>query len=270
MDEARSHLVGKLRSYVRDLVDPWTGVEAQWVDRVVVVDGVEVVERVPVHHRIEHASLLDQLRVPPSASVQGGGSGPGSRPPASLEAVSLLRVVVRDSERWACDVLGRGFVAGVAASLVDPVARTRVLLTQLARRGPVMDADDLEVLSRSVLRWWAAARNVTAWDSPPVKPHVPCPECGEWGRVEVRTGPFSAACRSCHAAWDSESVDVLGDAVAAFLRVHVEVMRGPDAVGAHVDRWARGPARAGAAEVRGPEVLLQGVRTEDVLGPVGG
>lgn len=243
--DLRSHLVGKVRSHVRDLVEPWTGVEVQVLG--------EPSRRVNV--RIEHPSLLVQLGAPPDAPSQGGSSGPGSRPPASLDGVSLLHEICRDAERWASDVLGRGFVAGVRAASGVVEHRAEVFLASLSRRAPVMELGEVSELADVVLRWWARARVATSWDVPPLRPHVPCPECGVWDQLRVVVEPTSAICRECGAAWDSSTIDDLGTGVERAL----ELLREPEVVAGFVDRGARGPGRAGPGVTPTSQLLLAGV-----------
>lgn len=242
LDEKKAHLVGKVRSNIADLIDPWTGVEYQEVD------GRQVARR------IEHPSLLDQLATPPTATTQGGSGGTASKPPASLDGVSLLDEITRDAERWARDVFGKGFVAGVRC-VPTSVPLVVVFLMQLGKRAAVMEDGELAEFSQVVLQWWAGARVATSWDVPPLKPHVPCPECGVWDKLRVVVMPTSAICRECGAAWDAETVYDLGAAVTTAL----EVMRGPDVVAAVIDRASRGTGRAGPFETPTSAAVLVGV-----------
>lgn len=115
-----------------------------------------------------------------------------------------------------------------------------------------------------VLAWWARARIVTAWDVVPLKPHVPCPECGEWDKVQVRTDPTVAVCRECNAVWDSETVFELGSAVV----VALELLAEPKVVADFIDRATRGSGRAGPILTPASADVLVGVGRDKEWLPV--
>lgn len=248
VDPRRSHLVGKIRTHVKDLIEPWTGIEYQQVG-----DRQEP-------RRIDHPSLLVQLATQrATATSRGGSSSTASKPPSSLDGVSLLGEIERGAERWAQDVLGKAFVAGVRC-VPTSVPLVEVFLTQLAKRAPVMDTGELAEFADVVLRWWATARVATSWEATPIRPHVPCPECGVWDKLRIVTGPTSAICRGCDAAWDSETVYDLGAAVMTAL----ELLRGPDVVATFVDRGPRGAGRAGPFLTPTSAEALSGVGPEKI------
>ena len=61
------------------------------------------------------------------------------------------------------------------------------------------------------MHWWAHARILGTWDSPPMKPYVRCTACGRLGTLQVVSSPLAVACLSCGAAWDSMTIDELGE-----------------------------------------------------------
>lgn len=255
-DVRRENAVFRVRLRVDELTRPWW----ERVSQVVVTeDGREEVAVAST----EHAALLEQLAAESVGRTAGVRSSASSRPPASLDAVSLLGVIRREVVTLARSVYGKGFVSGVEVAVGgDPGRRTVVLLRDMARRAPVLQPDVLAFLDESVLAWWGRARVATTLDAPALQPHVPCPVCDRWDTLRLRLDPTMAVCRECGSVWDESTVGLLGRHVAMML---VLATQQRDDVAAVVDRGKlRGPGRAGATSAV-EQSLLVGVRTDEVL-----
>src|SRR3546814_9920088 len=95
---------------------------------------------------------------------------------------------------------------------------TATNLRAIAGRAQDLDPDHLATLDGDVLRWWGQARVVTTWDSPPLKPHVPCMACDKRGGLRVRVDRMVAVCMDCGATWDATTIGILGSQIG---RAHV-------------------------------------------------
>lgn len=76
---------------------------------------------------------------------------------------------------------------------------------------PDLDRTSLLDVDAAVTRWWAHARVVTTWETPPMRPYVPCPSCRVKGRLRVVDQPLAVICLECAGAWDGLTVDQLGE-----------------------------------------------------------
>lgn len=234
-DLARENAVDRVRRRIGELVEPWV---------TTVVQGSGEQARAV---RIEHPCLIDQLHAGGAPSTAGVSGGPGSRPPASLEAASLLREIDGEVLEWGRALTSAAFLAGLQVGAGSTRRRTLALLGVLARRAPVLPEDTLDALDHVALRWWGRARVATSWDREPIKMMIPCGECQAVGKVRVRLDPLVAVCLECHAAWDDRTIGALGQQVHILTRVGQE----PDLVAAVVDR-GRGRGWAGANLTRSP------------------
>lgn len=202
---ARQILVGRIHDRIDELTQPSTTLETQWRT----VPPWLWLRRMP--HVVQHASLLDQLRVGvPSSTAGVSGSAPGSKPPASITALSELSSITTEARRW----VEYGFGLSTVSVEVD-------LLTLRARAATIDHHDDLKELDHCVTRWWAHARVATTWDTPPLRPYVPCPAegCGLRGGLRVTSDPLAAVCLECDSAWDATTIDQLGAHVRMMLEV---------------------------------------------------
>lgn len=200
---AQQVLLARIHERVHDLLEPSTTRTEQWLLK----PPWRMLRSYP--HVVEHPSLIDQLRgcFPEGSSGESTGR-PGSRPPANITTLSELQTITVDARRWA------SYAFGVpAGGVVDDLR----LLDQ--RAATLEDLDDLRELDRDVTRWWAHARVATTWDRPPVKPFVPCDQCGRRGGLRVTDEPLAAVCLECGAAWDSATIGSLGE--------HVRIMLDP-------------------------------------------
>lgn len=99
-------------------------------------------------------------------------------------------------------------------------------LTALAERGPALDTVTLDALVRAADRWRTWCRIMAGWDTPAMRPYVPCPQCqtlaGERAGLRIRidgasgTGGIldnaavkAAVCLTCSYTWDAEQVGLL-------------------------------------------------------------
>lgn len=213
-DRIDPDVVQRIRDRITDLVETSTVRHTQWLPN---DDGSRLVPKVTT---VEHPSLIDQLR----DCFPGGASGtpagvPSSRPAANLETISTLRTIATEARRWVS--------YGLRCDSGDVVSDL-VLLQD--RAATIVESVDLSDLDWHVRRWWGRARLVTTWDQPPLKPHVPCDECGTVGSIQVRSEPTTAVCFACETVWDESTIGILGN--------HVQIMleRGPvDVVADHID-----------------------------------
>jgi len=235
---ASSRVVDRIRARLRELVEPRTTAETMWVrahagpcPTLPAPAAVDVVERtrlltpehrgipvcvlcgfalregdgqrlVPRPHVVEHPPLLEQLHDAIAGSTAGTSSGGGavSRPTANLEALDAWTAVDQGVRFWCSVVTDR-----------PAVGEVEVLVVDLIDRATTLDRDDARLVDQDVLRWWARARVVTTWDTPPLKPHVPCMNCDVRGKLQVRLDPLVAVCLGCGAAWDSDTIGLLGE-----------------------------------------------------------
>lgn len=223
-------IADRIRDRIHELTAPHTTEVSQWV---VSDDGTRMVPKVT---RIEHPSLLHQLRADVSRSTAGAASrGPSSRPPTNLETIAVIELVQRESRHWLWSV-DRARVE--RPDMVVVVGR----LWRLADLASTLEWDDLVELDRSVRTWWVRARVATTWGDPPLRPHVPCSECSTVGGIRVTLVPTTAACIECGATWDGSTIGALGDHVRMLLETPVDAVvdalrRGESAaVGLPVDR----------------------------------
>ncbi len=213
---ARDVVVDRIRSRVADLTEPSTVVVGQWVPEIVLRfpfrDVVRRTGRLILQHtNINHPSLLLQLRAGIAGSTAGvSSSGPASRPPTTLEPLAALQTIDVETRVWV-RALGLDCHPSIAARLVA-----------LARRAPALD-ERLSALDADVRTWWVHARTVTTWGDPPIRPHIPCPDCGTWGRINVRLTPTTAACLECGAAWDGTTIGALGEHVQLALSPAIDL-----------------------------------------------
>jgi Zn ribbon nucleic-acid-binding protein len=210
--------------HVRELVQPYTTFEAETTQA-----GVRV--PVPTTNRrdlpawivvprgtglsVTHPSLLTQLRraTAGATGLSDSDAAAGtakSKPAAHLEALDVLRRIDAQSHEYAVELD------------IEQPRRTRTVVPSLALEdrllaisGKVGSEPD-----RRVRSWWASARLVTHWDSPPLRPHgAPCPSCWETDTLRIRLDDELAVCTGCGDTWDRTghpdhgSLDMLGQHV---------------------------------------------------------
>lgn len=157
---------------------------------------------------VTHPALLEQLRRATAGATSLSDSDAGSaiaksKPAAHLEALDVLRRIDTQARAYATQL---ELDSPSTATLVDVL---------LAISGKVGSEPD-----RKVRSWWASARLVTHWDSPPLRPYgAPCPSCWETGTIRIRLDDELATCTACCDTWDRTghpdhgSLDVLGQHV---------------------------------------------------------
>lgn len=218
---ARDVQVDRVRDRVRELTEPRVETVVQNVlDRA----AGQLVQR---RTRIEHASLLGQLRGGVAASSVGGSSStPKSKPATNLEPLAVLEDITAATMTW--------------LRVVDPARASRAdmrsviaRLWRLADRAPTLPDEQLRNLDGDVMRWWTAARITTTWGDRPLRPHVPCPECGKRGTIRLLVERTAAMCMDCRTAWDATTIGALGEHVRIALSPAIDLeaeqtMIGPD------------------------------------------
>jgi hypothetical protein len=154
-----------------------------------------------------HPSLVDQLRSAVEASTsaeEGARPAFGSAPAARLEAVDAYLRIEREAAA-ALKACGQKVpaVRDIRGAFVDVPAAVR-------RYHATVTLFEALPLVRS---WWAAARVVTGWDSPPWRPNASCMVCSARGSLRVRVAERAALCVKCEATWDAETIGLLADHV---------------------------------------------------------
>lgn len=206
-------IADRIRDRVVDLTEPHAEKVEQWARS---ADGARLE---PVRTTIEHPSLLGQLRAGVTGGTQGlSTSGYGSKPATNLNPIATLEDITRASA-WLVESIDRRRAAR-ADLRTSVVAR----LWFLADRAPTLERDDLVFVDATVTSWWVRARITTTWGDPPLKPHVPCSECGQRGGVQVVLYPTAATCTGCGAVWDGSTIGVLGEHVRLLLEPTVDVI----------------------------------------------
>jgi hypothetical protein len=164
----------------------------------------------------EQPSLLEQLRTlvvePLVEELEGGRSIPGSRSPAGDDALDRLMAIEAGSAWWASVRLRR--------DLRETVEENLRLLVGMAGR---LEDIDLRDLARDVHRFHGWAATLTGWQTPPWRPHVPCPFCDRMGTLRVRLDEQKATCLGCGELWtrDDGSIGLLADYIRGLGEVGV-------------------------------------------------
>lgn len=221
----------RIAERVAALVEPWTEVVEQLVPANDEHGRRHLVVKVT---HVDQPSLLDQLANPAGVSTAGvGSSAKNERAAANLGGLAVLQGIDADAALWLARIDPRWSRAGIVASLqglgalahkrptealraniADINARLNATLEdrlrQIARAAGTLPDDTLWNLDREVTRWWANARVATTWGDPPLRPHVPCPECRAHGKLRVTPNPKSAVCIECGTAWDALTINELG------------------------------------------------------------
>lgn len=198
-------VVDRVRRRIDDLRQPSRTSSVQWVHE----PGVEHLVRREVV--VEHPPLLVQLASSVAGSTSGRGSaGTKSRPPGSLEGTDTLRTITREARYLAARILGQ--YAGQAIPGVRVQVRPQRLADALAvvhHYASEVDRDTLLDVDAAVRGWWSHARVATTWETPPLRPWVPCPACRQRGGVRVIDRPLVMVCLDCGAAWDGATASDL-------------------------------------------------------------
>lgn len=219
-------VVARIRSRIDDLTKPRREQTTQWV---LEAGADHLVRRVVT---VENPPLLVQLGQGIAGSTGGrSGSGPSSRPPGGLDATDCLRTIGIEARQWAALVLADLATAALPGLRVSVRAeRLSDALAVIRLYAPELDREDALGIDRDVTHWWARARVVTTWDSPPMRPYVPCSRCLERGTLRVVTDPLAVVCLACSSAWDGMSVDELGDHLRIMLAASIaerDTLTGP-------------------------------------------
>lgn len=199
-------VAARVRSRIEDLTQPRTTTTQRWVREA----GVDHLVRREV--TVTLPPLLVQLAQSVAGSTSGhGSSGTKSRPPGSLEGTDTLRTITREAAYLAGRVLAL-YAAQALPGLRVSVKPRRLgdSLAVIHRYVDQLDRESLADVDAAVRGWWAHARVVTTWDSPPLKPYVACPACRVRGRLQVVDQPLAVVCLECSSTWDGMTADELG------------------------------------------------------------
>jgi hypothetical protein len=267
MSERRRHAeVADLTEIIRELTDPHEhrqSYRAGWqrANRT----GPDIRD-----HVTSQPALLVALRaaITDKADVGAGGKA-GQAPHTTLprfdtDAFDRMETIRKEVAEW-CDVLGMPSQSEKAASAVNmyltriteiidasrtmgrPAVNAIAILRQAAAviraavepdlialgvRAAEVDQDTLDLLCLHAGRWRTWCRIIAGWETPPLRPHVPCPECGTVAgeraglriRIEGASGTGGilgdakaqgAVCLTCNATWDADQVGVLAERLRA-------------------------------------------------------
>ncbi len=155
-------------------------------------------------HHVTAPALLDQLQhATPLTGGEHGGSGYGSRPAASIDALDTLIRIDLEAARWVRDLglddPGDTITCVRLAGSLVPQTTT----CSTPNNGPGC------CLTHDIGRWWHQARIVSGWDVAAWKPNNTCPLCGKRGTLRVRD--HSAFCVDCRSTWDDTNITLLAE-----------------------------------------------------------
>lgn len=154
-------------------------------------------------HYTTQPPLLDQLdQAVHGVTTTGGGKTPlGPAAVASLDAIACRQNITRQAQE-------------IAAELHIPKSRTANAWAAVrALREHHYDNDDHAArhVANATSRWVTAARIITGAETPPRRIHAPCPQCATNGSLRATPSPLGAYCVECHHAWDSFTINQLGE-----------------------------------------------------------
>lgn len=176
----------------------------------------------PAEHETEHPALIDQLsdNVEKSTAADNGGRmGFRSKPAAHLDAIDAYTRIDLQAAKWVRE-LGEDD-PGNTIACIRKLAGLLPSAHNCGRGKAKRDEKGTVVCCAShaihadIRRWWASARVLTGWDSPPWRPDNTCPLCNEKGTLRVRLFDQIAMCTECGEAWDSETIGLLADHIRA-------------------------------------------------------
>ena len=160
------------------------------------------------NHVTWHPSLLAQLRdaATPAAAdlatpISRGKTSMAA--PANLDALDRLQAIVWRAATWRqrLNLTSRGTLEGDLRSLV----------------GATMTDRQLSALASDADRWRVWCLTLAGWQTPPWRPHAPCPRCDKWpgdrAGLRVHLAESTACCLSCGAAWGPNVVGILAEHV---------------------------------------------------------
>lgn len=217
-------------------------------------------------HVTDQRSLLNQLRdaITDRADTSTGGRAGRiaytEMPRFSADAFDRMEAIRSQVASW-CTILEIGSEgeqrAGLIARYCDQIAlvmqhsrvnsysanaaldvlrnvatyiRTAVEVDMLAlmRKAAETDSDTVVAIADDAERWRTWCRIVAGWETPALRPHVPCPHCGtvagERAGLRVRIDGASGAggilddaavraavCLTCNRTWDADTVGLLAE-----------------------------------------------------------
>jgi hypothetical protein len=180
-----------LADHVRALLDPVRHTETYVLRSAIPGTGTPAIIRT---HRVILPALLVQLKlaVEPSTAAERGARGYASSPAARVDAVDCLAGIDHDARWWHYVLTGR---------------RTWAHLPDVLRRLVGLPAEQREArdLAKNADRWVTWAQTVTAWDEPPARPNIQCPECGWRGGIRLRVDPVTVVCVECRTTWRGDA-----------------------------------------------------------------
>lgn len=171
-------------------------------------------------HIVTVPALIDQLQhaTPLTGGDDRSGSGFGSRPAASIEALDTLIAIDLAAARWLRD-LGEDDPGDTKTC----VRKVGSLLPSTHTCGPTprrADAGQVDCCARHTIehdirRWWTHARIISGWDVAAWKPNNTCPLCGKRGTLRVRSTDHTALCIDCRSTWEPATIALLAEHIRA-------------------------------------------------------
>jgi hypothetical protein len=192
--------------------------------------------------------LIQQLRdmVEPGTAEAGAPakSVPDSRPPVTLDAVSLLASIEFGVARRCLElgITGRDNVEATIRLLVG--------------RAPQLGSDTQRVLAAELRSWRSQAEVICRWRTGAVELVAPCPAdldgvvCGARGSLLANPDTQAAWCISCGTEWEPEQVESL----FAHVRAYTEASRAAAEEARTLVREAKERQRRFLAEARARQV----------------
>lgn len=209
-------LIKRIRHRLVELKDP----NVTMVNQRLALDPTSpVLTDVPTY--IHHPPLIEQLGSATARSTAGSGV-PGSRPVANLAALDCLALIREEAKAW------------VQFQFRVTPGQLQDDLVLIYDRAATLGEEDLRQLDLEVRSWWTSARIATSWDSPPIRPHVPCPVCKMMDALRLLLDPVSVMCLECQMVWDDDDgLDGLEGLIAEAVEARAaqrETPRSPEVV----------------------------------------
>ncbi|CAM3431027.1 hypothetical protein [Stackebrandtia soli] len=203
----RGHLMARLAQAIDELAYPYTHRERL----------PDAVDRGAAWHVTKHPPLITQLRThtkDDEGPAVRGRPAYGSAPPVGLHEIDRYAAIQTGCLEW------------LSRMGTEPRVSLEESLRALVGGAARLDGDALSELAGNVWAWRCWTRTITGWDTPPWRPHGPCPGCGTIGALRVREAAHTATCVECWLYWDRASITELADYIRLWSESHRPVTAG--------------------------------------------
>lgn len=185
------------------------------------------------HHITQVPPLIQQLdEADPSNTGAAYRATPGSRPPASLEALDTLAMIDNEAGEWV-----RKLGHDDPGSTIGCISKLHGLAASAEFCGhpkPEMGDVDMRIMidgkwetrkrkeavccvvhkiERAMRRWWTQARIASGIDTPAWAPNNTCPMCGHRRTLRIRGDDQTAFCTNCRETWTRSNIGLLAEHV---------------------------------------------------------